>query len=1014
MAISTESLVRKTVTILFCDVVGSTSLGERIDPETTRRVMLRYFDETRTVLERHGGTVEKFIGDAVVAVFGVPVLHEDDALRAVRAADELRDELETLNRELDDHWGIRLEWRIGINTGEVVVGDPTSRQTIASGDTVNVAARLQHAAQPGEILMGKETYRLVRDRIRAGPLTSFALKGKGDEVKTWRLEEIRAGTESIFRRIASPLVGREAEQLAFHDLYRTVLEEQSCQLVTLLGPAGIGKTRLAQEIAARLFGATVAFGRCLPYGDAITFWPVVEIVRALTELTADDDVHEARRRLAALLPETEESLVAIERVLGILGLGGEARSEESFWALRRLFEAVARERPLVLVLEDLQWAEPTLLDLIEYLVGWSRGSPILIVCLARPELLEQRGAWPGARVVLDRLDRAEARTLLANVLGSGVLDEEVARRLAAAADGNPLFLEELVRMLLDDGVLAQVDGRWVVGDLDAIAIPPSISALLSARLDQLAPDERAVLQCASVIGKQFWWSAVADLAPATMRERVGAQLHALVRKRLIVPAETTTFAGEDSFRFEHILVRDAAYATLPKMMRAEMHEGFADWLGRRTVDQPEILGHHLEQAYLARAELGRPDDAAELVGARAGTVLAQAGRRAFAREDMSAAARLLGRAVALMPDSEERREALRERSAALWVVGERESADRLLDELLADSLAAGDTRLEWHARLDQAGRTATRDGLDTVAREAIAVFEQLGDDIGLARAWRRISSAAVLRGSFDEAKAASEQALEHARAAHDAPEEARNVDRLCTALLFGPTPALEGIQRCEELLVGSGANTLLEANVLCSLAGLQAIAGDLKTARASYGRARVIYEALGLRLLIAGLTQITGPIELLAGNPDGAEAELRLGAEILSELGHSAGLAVQLGLLAEAAYAQGEREAADRWASRAEEATQPNELHPQLLWRSVRAKLLGGAGVDLAAEAVALVAPTDAVNLHADARATLATTLRAAGRETDAAVEAREALALYERKGNILAARALVSAVTTV
>jgi tetratricopeptide (TPR) repeat protein len=514
-----------------------------------------------------------------------------------------------------------------------------------------------------------------------------------------------------------------------------------------------------------------------------------------------------------------------------------------------------------------------------------------------------------------------------------------------------------------------------------------------------------------VIGEQFWWSAVVDLAPAEMRDRVGAQLHALVRKRLIEPAETTMFAGEDSFRFEHILVRDAAYATLPKMARAEMHESFADWLEQRTVDQPEILGHHLEQAYIARAELGRPDEATQIVAARAGAMLARAGRRAFAREDMPAAARMLGRAVALLHGGEERREALRERSAALWVIGERESADRLLDELLTDALAAGDARLEWHARLDQAGRTVTRDGLDTVAREAVDVFETLGDDIGLARAWRRISLAAALRGTYDDAAKASERALMHARAAGDAPEEARNVDRLCTALLFGPTPAREGIQRCEELLRKSGADTLLDANVLCSLSGLQAFAGELEAARSSYGRARAIYETLGLRLLIAGLTGITGAIELLAGNPAVAEAELRLGADILSELGHSAGLAVQAALLAEASYAQGERAEADLWALRAQEVAPPNDLQPQVLWRCVRAKLLGGAGVEVAAEAVALVAPTDAVNLHADARATLATALRAAGREQDAAVEAREALELYERKGNVLAARALVAEV---
>jgi class 3 adenylate cyclase len=1005
MAANAESLVRKTVTILFCDVVGSTSLGERIDPETTRRVMLRYFDETRAVLERHGGTVEKFIGDAVVAVFGVPVLHEDDALRAVRAADELRDALETLNRELDDHWGIRLEWRIGINTGEVVVGDPTSRQTIASGDTVNVAARLQHAAGPGDILLGKETHRLVRDLIRAGPLTSFALKGKSDEVKTWRLEEVRAGAERVFRRIASPLVGREAEQDAFHDLYRTVLEEQSCRLVTLLGPAGIGKTRLAEEIAARLFGATVAFGRSLPYGDGITFWPIVEIVRSLTGLTAEHGPEEARRRLTGLLPQTEESAVAVERVLGVLGLGGVARSEESFWALRRLFEAVARDRPLVLVLEDLQWAEPTLLDLVEYLVGWSRGAPILIVCLTRPELLEQRGAWPGTRVILDRLDRSEAQTLLANVLGSEAVNEEVARRLATAADGNPLFLEELVRMLLDDGVLANVDGQWVaVGDLDAIAIPPSISALLSARLDQLPPDERTVLQCASVIGKQFWWSAVADLAPAAIRDRVGAQLHALVRKRLIEPAETTTFAGEDSFRFEHILVRDAAYATLPKMARAEMHESFADWLEQRSVDQPEIMGHHLEQAYLARSELGRPDEATKLVGARAGAMLARAGRRAFAREDMPAAARMLGRAVALMPGGEERREALREQSAALWVIGERDTASRVLDELLADTIAVGDPRNEWYARLDRAGRGRDPVALESTAREALRVFEELGDDLGIARAGRRLATAANRRCSFAEAERESERALAHAVAVGDDQEEARIVDTLCTALLYGPKPAQEGIARCRELLERNAGNRLMEANILCSLAGLEAMAGDIEVARTSYRRARSLYEELDLQLLVAGLSAISGSIELLAQNPAAAEEELRHGIELLGDGPYDGAIAYRSALLSLALLAQDKRDA----AAAVLDPTPPTATTARIVHGLATARL--NDDVDRAREAAELAAGTDALNLHADARATLAELLTARGHEDEAHSARQVARDLYARKGNVHSARAMADA----
>ncbi|MDX6411653.1 MAG: hypothetical protein QOE91_1169, partial [Gaiellaceae bacterium] len=394
MAASAESLVRKTVTILFCDVVGSTSLGERIDPETTRRVMLRYFDETRSVLERHGATVEKFIGDAVMAVFGVPVLHEDDALRAVRAAHELRGTLDRLNDELSERWGVRLEIRVGINTGEVVVGDPGSTQTIASGDPVNVAARLQQAAKPGEVLLGRETYRLVEDRISAGPLESFSLKGRSDEVKTWRLDEVQAGAERVFRRLSSPLVDREEERRVLHEVYQRALEEQTCQLAVVLGPPGIGKTRLAQEFAAQLLGPNVVSGRCLSYGEGITFWPVVGIVRSLAEIRPGDSPEEARARLGALVPDGPDAELIENRVAGLLGVGDRpARSEEAFWALRRLFEGLARTRPLVLVFEDLHWAEPTLLDMLEYIAGWSIGAPIMLLCLARPDLGDVRPAW---------------------------------------------------------------------------------------------------------------------------------------------------------------------------------------------------------------------------------------------------------------------------------------------------------------------------------------------------------------------------------------------------------------------------------------------------------------------------------------------------------------------------------------------------------------------------------------------------------------------------------------------
>ena len=500
--------------------------------------------------------MEKFIGDAVMAVFGVPVLHEDDALRAVRAADELRGTLDRLNDELSERWGVRLEIRVGINTGEVVVGDPGSTQTIASGDPVNIAARLQQAAKPGEVLLGRETYRLVEDRITAGPLESFSLKGRAEEVKTWRLDEVQAGAERVFRRLSSPLVDREEERRVLHDVYRRALEDQTCQLAVVLGPPGIGKTRLAQEFAAQLLGPNVVSGRCLPYGEGITFWPVVGIVRSLAEIGPGESPAEARRRLHALVPEGPDTELIERGVAGLLGVGERpARSEEAFWALRRLFEGLARARPLVLVFEDLHWAEPTLLDMLEYIAGWSIGAPIMLLCLARPELGDVRPAWlndhANSRVLtLDPLAPADVDELIASVLGSSTgLEDSLRRRIVDACGGNPLFVEELVRTLLEDGRLRREGSSWVADDLDELVTPPTIGPLIAARLDRLEPVERQVLQCASVVGKEFWWSSVIELAPAEVKSRVGPVLQGLVRKRLIEPARLVGFTGDDAFRW---------------------------------------------------------------------------------------------------------------------------------------------------------------------------------------------------------------------------------------------------------------------------------------------------------------------------------------------------------------------------------------------------------------------------------------------------------------------------------
>jgi class 3 adenylate cyclase len=1013
-----EPLLRKTVTVLFCDVTGSTSLGERIDPETLRRVMLQYFDEMRAAIERHGGTVEKFIGDAVMAVFGVPVVHEDDALRAVRAADEMRGALTRLNNDLDARYGVRLEMRIGINTGEVVVGDPTAKHLIATGDAVNVAARLQQAAQPGEILLGRETHRLVADRIRSGPLETFPLKGKSETVPTWRLDEVRAGAEFIFRRLDSPLVGRAQERDFLRAAYRAVIEEQSCRLVTVLGAAGVGKSRLAQEVAARSFGATVAQGRCLSYGEGITFFPIAEVLRSLAGVTADDDDRIIEARVEQLLPSGDESEVVTERLVSLLTDDGTARAEEVFWAVRKLLEVVARSRPLVLVLEDLHWAEPTLLDLIEYLVGWSRGAPMLVLALARPELLEQRPGWPGESLSLEPLDSEDVQALLGNLLGSAELDPAVAANIEQAADGNPLFVEELVRMLVDDGTLVLEDGRWVAREVGELRIPPSINALLAARLDRLDPEEQTVIQCASVIGKQFWWRAVVELSPPELAGRVGSHLHSLVRKRLIFPAEPASFVAEDSFRFGHILVRDAAYAAMPKATRAELHERFAAWLESKGA-QEEFRGHHLEQAYRARCELGPPDDETRALGKRAAALLASAGRRAFARDDLPAASTLLERAAALPLDEAAKAETLLSLGIALRWTGEQSRAATVLEQALEHARALDDERLVARVEIEASMLRAATDPsvsaseLLHVAEEASVVFRAANDDVGLAKAWILLAEAHWTRGSCGDMEIVLEDAL-HAAERGGAERELRWVMRaLMRAALLGPRRVDDAILRCRGLQERGSGDSALCANGDSMLAVLEAMRGSADEARRLYGRSKRTLEEAGLKTMLASLQMYAGMAELVSGDPAAAERELRLGYGLLDEMGEQDRLSTTAAYLARALVAQDRFGEADVVARVSEQSASDDDLASQVISRGTRARIVARSDVNGSAEqiargAVELSRKTDLLDIQGDALVDLADVLTVLGRTNEAADALAEAAALYELKGNVVsAARAL-------
>ena len=513
-------LVRKTVTVLFCDVTESTRLGETLDPESHRRLISRYFEEMRSAIEHHGGTVEKFIGDAVMAVFGVPTVHEDDALRAVRAASDMRDRLRELNVELEQTFGLALEMRIGINTGEVVAGDPAAGHNLVTGDAVVIAKRLEEAAPPGQILIGKATYPLVRDAVDAGPLQTFPAKGKRDDVPSRRLDEVHHDQAGVARRLDAPVVGRE-EELSLLDAELELVErERTCRLLTLLGPAGIGKSRLAHELcAAASARATTLTGRCLPYGEGITFWPLADVVRSAG---GDEAVRSA-------LGEEEDGQLAADYLLaGIGATEGSPSTEETFWGIRRYLEALARERPVLLCLEDLHWAEPTFLDLVDYLAGWVHDTPILIVCLARPDLLERRPAWSAPRenatiLSLQPLSDAAAEELLAEVAG-GQLSPAAKARIADAGEGNPLFLEQLAAMAVESEA----------GE-EAIAVPPSIQAVISERLDRLPREERTVIECAAVAGKQFMRGAVVDICPIHERAVVAPALRELVRKGLVRP-----------------------------------------------------------------------------------------------------------------------------------------------------------------------------------------------------------------------------------------------------------------------------------------------------------------------------------------------------------------------------------------------------------------------------------------------------------------------------------------------
>ena len=980
---------RKTVSVLFCDLADSTALGERLDPEPLRELMGRWYEEMQAALEHHGGTVEKFVGDAVMAVFGLPQAHEDDALRAVRAALEMQSAIGRLNASLAGRDVPELRIRIGINTGEVVTGDGVA--TLATGDAVNTAKRLEEAAGGGDVLIGSVTERLVRHATQLEAVTPVEAKGKRAPVEAWRVLGVIAGADSFARRWDTPLVGRSRELGVLREGLTASAEGRECRLVTVIGTAGVGKTRLVSELVAEVGAyARVAAGRCLAYGDGITFLPLTEL---LQRLGGEQAVAEA------MVGDPDGALV-LER-LGVLGGRGTTPPEELFWAVRRLFEALARERPLLVVLEDVHWAEPTLLDLVEHVSRWSRDAPILLLCVARPELLEERPQWEGVHVRLEPLSQSEATELLDALDAGGILSPELRSRVTEVAQGNPLYAEQFVAMLADEARAAA----------ELITLPPTIQALLTARLDRLEPVEREVLQRAAVIGKEFWPGAVAALDGGD--ETLGATLLGLVRRELVEPA-VSSVPGQDGLRFRHALIRDAAYAGIPKRTRADLHERFAGWLELR--DTPaELHGYHLEQAYRYQDELGSLDDHAQSLGERAGELLTAAGRQALTRDDVPAAVNLLERGVALLPQtSGARGYALLDFAIALMRSDAFAEAEGVLEEALALARTTGDRRLELRTLIERqffrifTNAETPAEEITHIAEAAIPPLEALGDHRGVARAWHLLSEPSVEACRWGERAAALEHALEHARLAGDTREACRAAAALMQAIQLGPTPVDAAIDRARRFLRESEGDRLLAASILSSLAVLLAMRGEFDEARVQWARAKTLWDELGMTQHRAIGAMDASAIELLAGDAEAAERELRTGYDMLVEIGDVHLRPMLAAYLAAVLVEKGNLEDAGALASYAESHSWEDDIVTEVMWRVARARIQAHTGEtaeaeQLAREAVGLAAPTDFLDLQAAALLALARVLREAGSPEAASIAGR-AQAVYELKGNVVGA----------
>jgi class 3 adenylate cyclase/tetratricopeptide (TPR) repeat protein len=1009
---------RRTVTVLFCDVAGFTTLAEEIDPEALRFQMKRYFAAAERIVQSHGGTVEKFIGDAVMAVFGLPTMHEDDGVRALRAAAELRDAFggSAALVELP-----RLRVRIGVCTGKVIAGEAGSGQAFVTGDAVNVAARLQQAAEPGEIYLSQATAALAREAAVMEPVGQLELKGKRGPVAALRLVSVAPVSQELRPQSAAALVGRTDELAQLQAALDRATQQRRPHLVTIVGAPGVGKSRLVAELATRS-KAPMLRGRCLPYGEAITYWPLLEIVQAAANVADDQQEATPLERLAQRLAgQSDGALIASQLAATVGWTDSLVPPEETAWAVRRFLEAEASDGPLMVVIDDFQWAEPALLDVVEHVVDWARDAPVLLVCIGRLEFLDVRPTWGVGKInatalLLEPLPGDGVRRMVEQLLESVNVPGPLMERIAVASNGLPLFIEQIVQLLVDRGHLLREDGVWRSEvEIGALPIPSTITALLDARVDGLPVPEKALLATASVIGEEFEIAPLASVS-GMGEASVNPLVVALMRRELI--HRDTRLSTEGAYRFRHLLVRDAAYNGLSKANRAALHTGFANWLTQTRPEGAgelaEIIGYHLESAHRYRAELGLPVDAE--LALRAREHLVSAAVRAQRRKDWAAASNLLGRALRVEPITDRTlMELLGDLGEVRLEMGDYDAAGQAIDQGIRVAQNLGDPGAEIRLRTAHARtRRATRpeEGLRE-AREllgyALPILEERVDEQGLGAFYELQAEVAYYEGRIGDALLAVETALAHARRADD-DIRAQGLANFRIQLATEHLPVASARSFSEARLAEVESGSLTYAMLLANDGLLTAKAGDYGEACRLLDQAAAIHGGVAASQAFKIERDIRSRVEWLNDNLPAAEKNLREVRATLEAEGEKFYAATYAALLAQVVAEQGRTEEALELAAEADQLAASDDEWVRMIGCQARALIAAQQGassdaVELAAEAVRIAESMDLSSMRISAFIVQAVVLADAGHRDDALSAVRQARAIAMSRGSVAEAQ---------